>query len=312
MDTGASDDLIGNETTKNNKLKTYATANPKTFSTAGGLIKVSERAVVNVNGLEKEIKPWVAEECPRLISVGTRINEGYSFIRPKYGRPFFVDEAGLVIHLETHNRIPYITKNSKKSPPGKNESDIVQALKSYDYEGNKTKEYNNLAFPTVENDNGSNSPQEESSSSGEEEEVPLTPAQRIDNLLTHLPKRRDCDTCQRAKMRAARRYRNSYNPTATEWGALVSADHVKGNGLDFAIGDEIGALVLKDAHSGLVAYYGDKDQTWETTKWAIREFKGNRNIQLFYTDGAPEIVRAVRDLRILHRTSTPGVLRMIA
>ena len=59
MDTGASEDLIGNETT--NDLKTFATANPKTFSTAGGLIKVSERAVVNVNGLEEKIKPCVRD-----------------------------------------------------------------------------------------------------------------------------------------------------------------------------------------------------------------------------------------------------------
>ena len=165
MDTGASDDLIGNDTTKDNKMKTYVTENPKTFSTAGGLINVSERAVVNVNGLEQEIKPWVADECCRLISVGTRINEGYSFMWPKYGRPFFVDEAGLVIHLETHNRIPYITKNSKKSPPGKNESDLVQALNSYDYEGTQVNTSDNLAFRTVENENGPNSTQEGSSSS---------------------------------------------------------------------------------------------------------------------------------------------------
>ena len=94
-------------------------------------------------------------------------------------------------------------------------------------------------------------------------------------------------------MRAARRYRNSYNPTATEWGALVSADQVKGNGLDFAIGDEIGALIMKDAYTGLVVYYGVKDQIWETTKCAIREFKGGKDIQLVYSDGAPEIVGAV-------------------
>ena len=61
-------------------------------------------------------------------------------------------------------------------------------------------------------------------------------------------------------MRAARRYRNSYNPQALAWGELVTADHVKGNGLDFAIGDEIGALILKDAYSGLVGYYGVRDQ----------------------------------------------------
>ena len=135
----------------------------------------------------------------------------------------------------------------------------------------------------------------------------MSPSQRIEHLLTHIPKRRDCDTCQRATMRAARRYRNSYNPQVSTWGELVSADHVKGNGLDFAIGDEIGALILKDAYTGLVGYYGIRDQNWETTKWAIREFQGYRNIHLFYTDGAPEIIRAARELGILHRTSTPGV-----
>ena len=54
----------------------------------------------------------------------------------------------------------------------------------------------------------------------------------------------------------------------------------KGNGLEFAIGDEIWALIIKDAYTGLVGYYGVEDRTWETTKWAIREFKGNKDIQL--------------------------------
>ena len=122
-----------------------------------------------------------------------------------------------------------------------------------------------IIAPLVDNDEAEHDQDEGVTASGEDEE-PLSPAQRIEHLLTHLPKRRDCDTCQRAKMRAARRYRNSYNPQVTTWGELVSADHVKGNGLDLAVGDEIGALILKDAHTGLVGYYGVRDQTWETTK----------------------------------------------
>ena len=85
VDTGASDDLIGSETTKKNGLRTFKSEYPKKFSTAGGLIKVEEQASVQVKGIDTSITPWISLDCPELLSVGKRINEGHSFVLPQRG-----------------------------------------------------------------------------------------------------------------------------------------------------------------------------------------------------------------------------------
>ena len=274
--------------------------NPKVFATAGGLISVNRKAQIKIGGIDEILTPWIADNCPELISVGQRISKGYSFIWAKDNKPYFIGPDNKILELQVHNNIPFTRDNGTRKEPSVTEARIIEAI------NNNTQNKIDIIAPAIDAEEQEDDP-EENNDSDDVEEPALSPAQRVEHLLTHLPKRRDCDTCQRAKMRSRCRYRNTYNPQTTNWGDLVSADHLKGNGLDFALGDEAGALIIKDAYSGLVGYYGVKDQTWETTHWAIREFKGERNIQLFYSDGAPEIARAVRTLGILHRTSTPGV-----
>lgn len=99
-----------------------------------------------------------------------------------------MDTAGFIINLEVDNRIPYITDKSKRHSPGENESDLVQALQTFSDYDHKLHKPQGIAFPTVGQDDESDTPQEEISS--EEEEEPLTPAQRIDHLLTPAKKER--------------------------------------------------------------------------------------------------------------------------
>ena len=255
VDTGASDDLIGRTVAKNLKLTCKTVDKPKQFATAGGNIQVSERAEINVEGLNAKIEPWIAQQCPELLSVGKRIEEGYSFVWPNKGQPYFVDTENRVLKLEVRNNIPYIPWGGERTEPGNDEAGVVEAIMQSNYSNSPKRKADNYVAPAVEGDNDQDeSDRNETSDAGDE--PPLNPSQRLEHLLTHLPKRRDCDTCQRAKMRARYRFRGAYNPQVTTWGQLVSADHVTGNGLDNAIGDEIGALVIKDAYSGFVGYYG--------------------------------------------------------
>ena len=306
VDTGASDDLIGRAVVGELDLKCKHVDKPKEFATAGGIITVSEKAVVEVEGLNKFVEPWVTNSCPELLSVGKRIEEGYSFVWPHRGQPYFVDTDSNILKLQVRNNIPYIPRGGERTAPGINEKGVVDAVRMSNCSNSQKRKAENYVAPAVEGDDEQNN-QSDVESTSDEDEPPLSPAQRLEHLLTHLPKRKDCDTCQRAKMRAKYRYRGTYNPQVRTWGQLVTADHVSGNGLDFAIGDEIGAFIIKDAFTGLVGYYGVKDKSWETTRWALREYKGDREIQLIYSDGAPEIARAARSLDILQRTSTPGV-----
>ena len=306
VDTGASEDLIGQDVVRKNNLKCSTMNPPRKFATAGGIIDVSEKATVDIKELGLTVTPWVADTCPELLSVGKRIQEGFSFFWPKQGQPYLIDSNNKVLKLDVRNNIPFIPAGGVRTSPNAAVAKVIEAMDMTVCVDSIKRKAEDIVVPAV----AEGSEEDESGNLGSsegEEEPPLNPSQRLEHLLTHMPKRKDCDTCQRAKMKAKPRYRGSYRPQVSTWGELVTADHVSGNGFDFAIGDEIGAIVLKDAHTGLVGYYGVKDKTWETTKWAIREFQGTRKIQLLYTDGAPEIARAARSLDILQRTSTPGV-----
>ena len=100
MDTGASDDLIGTRAAKEFGLETVESENPKCFATAGGQIKVTHRSKVKVQGIEKEIWPWVTESSPELLSVGKRIKDGLSFAWIENEKPFFIDRKGNIIRLK--------------------------------------------------------------------------------------------------------------------------------------------------------------------------------------------------------------------
>ena len=66
-------------------------------------------------------------------------------------------------------------------------------------------------------------------------------------------------------------------------------------------------LVMRDAFSGLKAAYPLPDKKADSTADAIKHFRGERNIDIFYSDRSVEIERALRDLHILSDTSQPGV-----
>ena len=251
------------------KLNRKIVDKPRQFATAGGRIQVFEKAEVNVEGLNAKIEPWIAQQCPELLSVGKRIEEGYSFVWPSKGQPYFVDTENRVLKLDVRNNIPYIPRGGERTEPGNDEAGVVKAIMQSNYSNSPKRKAEGYVVPAVEGDNDQNESDADATSEADaasdaDDEPPLNPSQRLEHLLTHMPKRRDCDTCQRAKMKARYRFRGTYNPQVAAWGQLVSADHVTGNGLDNAIGDEIGALIIKDAYTGFVGYFGVRDKTWET------------------------------------------------
>ncbi len=61
-------------------------------------------------------------------------------------------------------------------------------------------------------------------------------------------------------------------------------------------------MVMEDAFSGLKAAYTMPDKAADPTVHAITYFKGNRNIERFYSDLSGEMERALRSFALLLTT----------
>ena len=66
-------------------------------------------------------------------------------------------------------------------------------------------------------------------------------------------------------------------------------------------------MVLKDALSVLRAAYTMPDKTADSTAHAMKHFKGERIIELYYSDRSVEIERSPRQLHIVSVASPLGV-----
>ena len=70
--------------------------------------------------------------------------------------------------------------------------------------------------------------------------------------------------------------------------------------------DEREAFVIRDLHSRMMHVYPVTSKSTEDTIEALQHFKGDHEVKLFYSDGAPELHAACRALGITHEVSTPG------
>ena len=66
-------------------------------------------------------------------------------------------------------------------------------------------------------------------------------------------------------------------------------------------------LVVKDMYTGITHAYPMSGRNSSLVMESIKFFTGRRRIQLAYSDSAPELIKAMRSLNILHDTATPGV-----
>ena len=88
------------------------------------------------------------------------------------------------------------------------------------------------------------------------------------------------------------------------FGDIVTADHIiLGNDAD---DDNNCALVVLDRATRYLAAYPQKAKATEETLASLRHFSGQDEVKLFYSDNAPELLGAAREMKLEHRTSTPG------
>ena len=66
------------------------------------------------------------------------------------------------------------------------------------------------------------------------------------------------------------------------------------------------ALALKDLYSGYHDCYPLKTKTAADAHGAFLDFKGREQIKYFWSDSAPELIKAAKSVGISHGKSTPG------
>ena len=96
-------------------------------------------------------------------------------------------------------------------------------------------------------------------------------------------------------MTEKRKHAGSHRNDTTHWGQLVAGDHITSTKDNmFGIDGIRDMLVVKDAFSGRKAAHPMADKSGESTMEAIKHFKGDRRIEIFYSDRSGEIERALR------------------
>ena len=130
------------------------------------------------------------------------------------------------------------------------------------------------------------------------------------HLLTHKPFNIHCDACNLGKMRKAKKFVGSYQGSRQPkgWLDLVTADHlVAKNGSMEGITGDLDALVIKDLYSNIKVLLPVRNKAAEQAVRAMKYFFGDKVVNRFYSDNAPELELACTKLGIVHEKSRAGV-----
>ena len=142
-------------------------------------------------------------------------------------------------------------------------------------------------------------------------EVLTEDAKPLTHLCTHLPTNPHCTSCMRSKVnQKPKRCRRGKKHTidACRFGDSVTGDILISNGVSSnGIDGEAAGFLLRDHATKFKQLYPAATKTAKECEIALKRFQGpmfsNRILHL-YNDGAPEIVKAGKNLRTCHHTGT--------
>ena len=94
----------------------------------------------------------------------------------------------------------------------------------------------------------------------------------------------------------------------TRWLELVTADHlVAQNGSMEGITGDRDAIIIKDLFSKVKALFPVFSKTGQEAENVLKRFFGDKRVEVFYSDNAPELKLACKNVGIVHELSLPGV-----
>ena len=149
-------------------------------------------------------------------------------------------------------------------------------------------------------------------SSSHEPSLELTPTRSVDlgkhSVYTHFPKDRNCEICQRTKIRRApcRRRIGWVVPRAENFGDLITAGHKFLSDNCESRNNHRYAVVVQDLATQWIQAYPCKTTTAQETERSLQKFlEPDRKPKVIYTDNSLEFGKACEDLSWNNCTSTP-------
>ena len=128
------------------------------------------------------------------------------------------------------------------------------------------------------------------------------------SIYTHFPKDRNCEICQRTKIKRApcRRRIGGAVPRAENFGGLITANHkVLSEGCE-PRNNHRHAIVVQDLATQWLQSYPCKTKTSQEIQRSLQKFlEPERKPKVIYTDNSLEFGKACEDLSWNHCTSTP-------
>jgi hypothetical protein len=109
----------------------------------------------------------------------------------------------------------------------------------------------------------------------------------LDHKLSHLPKNPFCEACTMGKMKEKYSRRSAFKRELTEWGEIITCDHVySGSSQSLGLDGETETFLIKDLFSGLMHSFPVPSKAASHVVQCIQQFVGSRKVQLLYSDNA--------------------------
>ena len=136
-------------------------------------------------------------------------------------------------------------------------------------------------------------------------------AKSLKHLMTHFPKNKYCSVCMRANMQNVR-YQNkggAEHHKAEQFGDHATGDSMALHGLkNRGFHGERNAVVLRDVATAFIDTYPCKTRDESDAHDAFRYFEGpNDKIKYWYSDKAPELLKAAQMMKWKIDSATPGM-----
>ena len=101
-----------------------AAEHPISLITANGSTEANEVADVKLPALPDPVQPYLLDQTPAVLSVGTRcVDQGYSFVWPADGKPMLVRPDDKVVELRVEGHVPVLDDSREVFPQEKYRKD---------------------------------------------------------------------------------------------------------------------------------------------------------------------------------------------
>eukprot|EP00971_Amphidinium_carterae_P017197 339333-Amphidinium_carterae.2 len=224
-DTGSGNDLLGRNVASHEEMESVSSlSKPKRLRTANGGIAVDSKLSCDVECLNIRVEPLLLAECPPVLSIGKRIEEGFAFHWTQE-QCILVCPNGCETQLEVRGRVPMIVDREIAMPADEAAND----------EPSTTGAREHVSVQDNAPDNGVDEDMEEGG--GSENRKAFLRKGRTSafsktrlHCLIHYPKNENCECCQKSRMLAqqARRVADAedHRVVSEKFGDIIHFDHV--------------------------------------------------------------------------------------